>query len=790
MQRLLASALLCAFTWSLSGQSLQINEVMQSNIDCLLDDLNQYPDSWIELYNPTASTLNLNQYSLGTKRDGSDKWRMPYTTVKSHGLTVVYCDKESTGLHAPFRLESGKGCTAYLFNATNGTIVDSVYIEKKQPAPNISYGRKNEGSSEWGYQYTPTPNIVNCNQLCTEILGEPVFSEPGRVLTSGQQLSLSLSLPADAPEGTYIRYTTNGMEPTRYSAIYSNTLNFKTTTVIRAKLFKDGYLSPRSTTQSYIFLGRDMTLPVISMTTDSKFFNDSKIGIYVDGNYNGSKKNYQYDWRRPINLEYFVAPNSASELNQLCETRVSGAASRSCALKSLAVYANKRFGEKHLKYEFFPDQRPGLTKYKSIVLRNAGNDFDYLYMRDAICQRVMASHADLDWQAWRPAIFYLNGTYKGILNIRERGNSNNIYTNYDGLEDVDVIENGWNVNEGTIDNWQAFTNFFNEHGHTWEEYDERMDLNEFLNLYIMDLYFNNFDFPGNNIVMWRPREEGGRWRFIAKDVDYTMGLYGDPYNYNIFKWLYDNSYDGGHSWANRADDTRLFRRLMEDEDFKREFIDRFAIYMGDFLNYNGIWKVWQPMYNTIKTEYPTHRKLFNQWWPNYDTELSNAQSWIRNRTASLYSQMRSYYSLGYESTVKINQSLSEDQLGSISVSFNDIPLSKGQFDGKFFAGRLVTLKGGPSFDAEGQSSGLTVTGWKLERNGSTTHIEGDVCEFTMNSGTVTVTAILGEAALEQIREDTSEADTPIYDLRGRCLGRDASLLPSGIYIRNGRKIIL
>jgi hypothetical protein len=58
-------------------------------------------------------------------------------------------------------------------------------------------------------------------------------------------------------------------------------------------------------------------------------------------------------------------------------------------------------------------------------------------MRDAIIQRTMAQHVDLDWQAWRPAIVYINGEYKGMLNIRERSNEDNIYTNYDGLDDSD-----------------------------------------------------------------------------------------------------------------------------------------------------------------------------------------------------------------------------------------------------------------------------------------------------------------------------------------------------------------
>lgn len=120
-----------------------------------------------------------------------------------------------------------------------------------------------------------------------------------------------------------------------------------------------------------------------------------------------------------------------------------GGASRGSGLKSLAVYANKRFGEKRFYHEFFPDQTPGIDEFKSIEMRNAGNDFDYMYMRDAVIQQSMGLHADLDWQPSRPVILYINGEYKGIMNIRPRSNEDNIYSFYDGLEDIDMFEN-WN----------------------------------------------------------------------------------------------------------------------------------------------------------------------------------------------------------------------------------------------------------------------------------------------------------------------------------------------------------
>ncbi len=740
-----------------------------------MDDANEFPDSWVELYNVSAgSPAALGNYSIGTKRDGSDAYRLPSRNIIPHGYLVVYCDKESNGLHTSFRIDSGKESSVYLFGP-DGTIADSVFIVKKQPAPNISYGRKSAEAEEWGYQYNPTPGAANCGILCTEILGEPIFSEPGRVLTSSQYITLTLSLPENTPDSTEIRYTTDGSEPTRTSLLYSSPIRFSSTRVIRAKLFRNGYLSPRSTTQSYLYLGREMTLPVVSIVTNSKYFTDSKIGIYVDGSYSNSRKNYEHDWRRPINFEFFAEADSASELNQLCETRVGGNASRGAALKTLLLYANKRFGEKHFKYEFFPDQRPEETDFKSIMLRNAGNDFDYLYMRDAICQRNMAFHADLDWQAWQPAIFFLNGTYKGILNIRERSNASNIYTNYDRLEDIDMVENWKELKEGTWDNYNDFVAFYTEKGHTWEEYDERMDLNEYINIMIMNLYYNNFDFPGNNFMMWRPREEGGRWRFVAKDVDYVLGLYGQgDANYQIFKWLYNPSYDYQHNWeANSYDHTRLFRRLMENEDFKREFTNRCAIYMGDFLNYNGTWEVWEPMYKLIKTEYPNHRKLINEWWPNYNSELSNAQNWLKNRTSSFYTQVADYYSLGTPIITDVNKQMADTSLTNITITFNGIPLSKGRFDGKFFPNREVTIEGNPTLDEEGNPIDTRiVTGWTVITYSGTTdvqHIDGSICRFTMpaSANRVAINATFGQSdGLESISTDNDAQPTDIYDLNG------------------------
>ena len=733
------------FSLALLGLSTQaraqlvVNEIMQSNIDGIMDDLMEFPDSWVELYNNSDTPVDLAEYKLGSKKSASKAWQLPSQTVNAHGYVVIYCDKEENGLHTSFRLESDDAGSVYLFKGS--TQVEKVDYNA-MPAPNIAYGRKTDGGSEWGYQATATPGATNCGTTYTDILGAPVFSSVGKVYTTNKNIKVTLSKPEGTPEGTVIRYTLDGSEPTQSSTQYTSAMRVNSNTVIRAKLFCDGYLSPISTTQSYIFLGRDFTIPVISIVTDDRYMNDATIGIIA----NNPNKDNKHDWRRPINFEYFDNAETASALNQLCETRVAGGQSRENALKTLVVYANKRFGAKRLAYEFFPDQKPGLTEFKSLMLRNAGNDFGGLYMRDAIIQRVMGQNTDLDWQAWQPTAIFINGVYKGVLNIRERSNDDNVFSNYKnnkgkGLEDIDMVEisqeNSQMVEElkaGTLDNYNAFKAFYHESGHSMAEYENLMDCYEFINLMAMNLYYGNLDFPGNNLVVWRPTADDGRWRWIAKDTDFGLGLYGRSADYNTIAWINDPNYDSGNAWANTAEATMLFRNLMADPDFKREFIDRCAIYMGDFLNESGTREIWDPMADLVKPELIQHRSLYTWSWFGYETdinnEINNARNWLSQRTNNFYNHLKDFYNLGTLINMTVNKDVEDAVVQDIPFYFNDVKLTKGRFDGKFFQNRSVVLKGEAA-------NGRKVTGWKVTKTTSgsttTTQVEGSEYAFTMPS---------------------------------------------------------
>ena len=794
-QNLLLLFALCgiSYTHAQDNKGLIINEIMQSNVECIMDDIHEFPDSWVELYNASDAEINLKDYKISNKNKVTKAWQLPDKTVAAKGYMIIYCDKEgleNNRLHTDFRLESGKGCTVYLFKGDEKQPVDSLPADmKKMPAPDIAFGRKTDGADEWGYQLTPSAGKANTGEICDakHILGAPVFSEKGRATSSKDAITLELSLPEKAPEGAYITYTTNGSEPKADGTKYTQAFNITKSTVVRAKVFCDGWLSPMSTAQSYIFHPRKMTVPIFSVQTDDRYLNGSNyMGLFK---YNTSKEDKKtHDWRRPVNIEFFPVEGEASAFNQLGETRIQGGQSRSNALKSMVFYANKRFDPDHKRYsyEFFPDQKPGVKEFKSFSLRDGGNDFGDMYFRDLIIQRTMGSHVDLDWQAGHTAVLYINGTYMGMLNIRERSNEDNIYSNYNGLEDLDMIEISHEqqnnkdlfieeLKEGSDDFYNAFKTFYSEKNHTKAEYEQWMDVSEYLNVMVLNLFYGNLDFPGNNLVFWRPNDDDTEsglpkiWRVIVKDTDFGIGLYNRSSDVNTIDMIYNPSRHSDN-WAFTEPATRLFKNMMENEDLRQMFIDKSCVYMGDFMNAEGTGAVMDAILDEALEEFVAHRDKYNSgggWGGKPDNrndilnKFENAKKWLAGyeeqgwgggwwggggqkivhepRTDYFLNHMSSQWKLGDAIPVTINKDASEMP---DSVIVNDIPLSQGVFDGKLFPNRLITVSG---IAPEGKS----IKEWEvvIKKNGSTTTEKKAGAEFAMTMPTcesLSIKAILGE----------------------------------------------
>ena len=758
-----------AFSTPAANAHLRINEVMQSNVHGIMDDLNDFPDSWVELYNDGSQAVNLADYALSVKDKASKAYKLPSQTVNPGEFVLIYCDKVGDGFHADFRVDSGKG-DLYLWN--NDEKLESLSL-KKMPAPDIAYGRLNETSDEWGYQAVATPGTANCNRLVKDILSEPVFSVPGGIISG--PVTLTLSLPSDAPSQAVIRYTLDGAHPTEESPIYTGSINISDNQTVRAAIFADGYMTPLPTTHSYIFHPRKQTLPIVSLVGDPSYFYDDKIGILVDGSYSSDKENFQYEWRRPINIEYFEV-DGKTPINQVIETRLKGYSSRSNPLRSMVIYANKRFVTKRLDYEFFPEQKPGLTDFKSIELRDAGQDFNHAYMRDAVIQEATGKYTNLSYSACSPAIVYLNGVYMGVLNIRERCNEDNIYTNYDGLEDVDVISDWWEVDEGSDDTFKVFKKFYNTPGHTYEEYQEYMYTDQFADLMMSATVFAGIDFPNGNIVMWRPTADDGKWGWIIKDKDISLGIWGMPYDMNYLEWLYDPNYSDIY-WGNSESGTLLFRNLMETPEFKEEFIDRMAIAMGDYLHPNCINEIIDNNYDKVASEFVYHRELYPA-ENTFDTSVQNMKTWYEKRVPYAYDMMKDFFNIGTPVELKIDMG---EMQNSVNMTLNNIPVYTGKFDGKWFAGRRLALNAtDPSGVEEVKSWRVITTTDGVQKE---TTYPGATLDISFPSAdSVLIESVTDPAGIDEILGGDNQSTTvEWFDLQGRSLGNRQP--QSGIYLR-------
>lgn len=151
--------LLC-ITCANASAKLQINEIMQSNISLIYDELNDYPDSWVELHNSGNTEISLQDYSIGVKEKASKAYQLPDIKVAPGGFIVIYADKAGEGLHASFRIDSGKGG---LLDATK-----SLVITLPEGTPNgtiIRYSLDCSNVTEQSPVYNGTPIEINANTI-------------------------------------------------------------------------------------------------------------------------------------------------------------------------------------------------------------------------------------------------------------------------------------------------------------------------------------------------------------------------------------------------------------------------------------------------------------------------------------------------------------------------------------------------------------------------------------------------------------------------------------------------
>ncbi len=750
-----------------------INEIMQSNIDYLFVEYD-FPDSWVELYNPTDADIAIDGYYIGNSSTVSSAYKITSTDIiRANGYLVIYCDKNATGLHTSFNLESADSGVLYLFDASKAVVATLSY--PAMIAPNIAYGRTSDGGEEWGWELKPTPGAANEGGVSDVLLPDPVFSMPGQLMNASS--SLTVTMPAgNYPEDTKIYLTTDGKEPTLDSESGTEfSFDIGSTTVIRAKLMSESALSPRSVSNSYIFHPRATEIPVVSILSDGDYFFSSSMGILSSSTTNG-KANYLYEWRRPINVEYLGAGSTTPTFNQVSEIAVSGNATRNLEQKSMKLFAKKRFGEKRFKGDFWED-KPEVDKVKSFILRNGGNQSRIARINDALVQRIFGTQlTNVDYQAYSPVIVYINGEYRGVFGFRERANEDYVESNYGYDEDsinfathLSFVNYSASAAERKQSTFQEVYSLYNASGTTYQQMADLIDVDNFMKYMIAEIFAVNCDWPYNNVSVWRPKDKSKKWSWILRDLDFSFSLAG-MYHYDTFKSLLGSTSNGTISskdWeyeemTKASTGSKIYRKMISYKTFRSAFIDAFAIYLGDILKPSVTCPYLEKMKTEIDDEiestFSVYRNTTNDYlYDNYTRGMEYLNTCLMVRPTYEYNYMARFFNAYGDSLGTVIPTTV--QYHATNVTMNDIALTKGNFDGAFFSKRNLKLNSG----AEG-------VGWQMQTFAfdSTEMVMKAVIDSTFNEREITV--LLGDFAADSVAFATRIFDASEFEKKIEELG--------------------
>lgn len=747
----------CLNTTSLS-QSLLINEVVTSNLYSHFDEFNDN-DDWIELYNASNSSIYLGNFYLSDDATDYIKWKLPNVYLPADSFVIFHASGKGSDYspyHTNFKLSSS-GEQLILTNK-NELPVDNVSIPMLKA--DISYGRISNGSDVWGYFDNSTPNSSNNSSTHYACLLEaPTVNK-----NSGSQSGNVNLLVTHNDTSVDIRYNLRGNEPTfsdpilenniileentgnnSYSLIPTNpSLNFPITSytetrannrgwvppystqnkinVINLQAFKNGCIASEVVSRTFL-IDEIHDLDVLSIQTDSLGFFSDENGIYVWGN--DALGNYNREGiesERKASIDFFDQ-NGELIFSSNAGIRIGGSGSRHSTQKNLNVFFRGAYGAPFIEEPIFDDSE--LDKWKRLTFRSGGHRPDCL-PKDEFASELV-KNLSVGHSKYRYASTYLNGEYWGIHAVKERLNIHYLEEKYNlNRDSIAFLGNEGDLLDGTEDDSTEYkemidfvrNNSLNNQAN-FDSVSSQIDIDNFTNYCISEIFLGNADWPNSNIKFWRKRSQSkipmnkghdGKWRWLLFDLD---GSFGGTCNdvYVTFNTL---------NWALRDDPdfeeyTALFRNLIENDSYKTYFINRTCDLINSSFKASTIRPKLQETKSKIDLDIDNH---IDRWrYPSTSNTLNDRYNEVPNTdqweylTAQMdtflmerphYVRKHMYDEWGLSDSVRLEVNVNDQDMGKVKVSsiliedgLEGAPTNFYPWTGVYFSDLLIPLKAIP-----------------------------------------------------------------------------------------------
>lgn len=588
--------------------------------------------------------------------------------------------------HASFKAKKSGG-SLYLLDE-GGSIMDSLRYPEIPAGKSWSYGSINGTDNVTGFGFAdPSPYGMSVGEVYS--VQSPSLESLTELPPSGFYQD---PFVVNLPEGFAIRCELGGKAPTENSPLVT-ILGFDKTTTVRCGSFVPGALPGKVLNRTYVF-EKAPTIPAVFLTADPGSLFDPDTGIYMEGNFAQDAEphygaNYWQDKEIPVFVELLEVGSSQPAFAKNAGFEIFGNYSRANEKKSVAITFREKYGDKRLEYPLFPEF-PELKSFKGFVLRDNGSNYNNDYIRDMLATSITEG-LGVDYQRGRASIVYYNGEYYGIHNIRERSTEYYFETHY-GMDpkSIDLLKadnsasNGSSTEYQAMMDWLGYTSLANDGN--YEKVAAQIDVGNFINYVLTELYIDNRDWPSNNLKKWRCSNPKTLWKWFIYDTDFGFGTGMSQYKNNIFEFA---TAEDGDSWPNGPESTLLLRRLLENASFRASFVNRMVVLLATYFETSRVMARINKLMGEIDQEIARDQKVWgkNVKWMN--TSLSNMKEFAENRPMVIRNELVEFFGLGDPAPVALSSA------GPGTIAVHGLPLDSNPLMVGFFKGFPVEVTAVP-----------------------------------------------------------------------------------------------
>ncbi len=645
---------------TLNSSQIYINEIVSDNDNIILDFQNDSPD-WIELYNPNDFDVNLYDYSLSDDKYNPIVWTFPNIEIKAKSFLVIFCSGKDTivgnEVHTNFSISS-EGEELFLYD-NNPDIVKRKkldFIEIPALRENKAYGKLPDGDGKLSYLSTYSPGETN------------IYSDEITCSYESGFYKDSIIVELKSTMGYEIRYTLDGSDPDENSPIYTKPITLYNssdkpnkyceiiTTPAKGLIGYKEFQSPKynldkmhilkyvsnknQKTRDVVYFKNfyvdknefETNMPIISLNADSLDLFSYERGIYVPGEKYDSLNpawsgNYFHYGRNFETKSNFILFNNSKKFmyNQNITIQIHGGGTRTAAQKSIRIIGRNMNCGDEIEINLLDKE---ISVFKKLNLKTTMGVWTWSNLVQNELTSLIAEGLNVERLGFQPVIVFLNGEYWGIHNLTEHNNKD-YFANYhkEPKDSIDIIYHGHMpaVFGSEIDFKELISFIKNNSLDIDSNYDhvkEEIDINSFIDYFLIEIFVGNYDWPNGNIKAWRPRGANYKWRWLLFDVDFAFN-FNNP-TYNMFTHL---SQDQHSSWPNPKESTFLFRSLFKSNEFKEQFDERFRYLINNNFEFNFTSKLYLELVKHYILEMHRHYERweypenFDENWQHYSDSL-------------------------------------------------------------------------------------------------------------------------------------------------------------------------